>query len=171
MAACDLTAARLRELLNYDPSTGVFTWLVDRPGKSGRKGSIAGTAKGSHGYLSIGVDGKMWLAHRLAWVYMTGDQPPALIDHIDRDKLNCRWANLRASTKVWNAQNAGQPHSDNASGFLGVHAFPRNVKKPWVASIKPEGKKRVHLGYFSTPESAHEAYLAAKRLLHTGNTL
>ena len=171
MASAILTQDRLRELLHYDPDTGVFTWLVNRPCHRGRIGDVAGAKNASHGYLSIGIDGQQWLAHRLAWLYVTGEQPPSLIDHKDRDKTNCRWSNLRPSSKVHNAQNTSQPHRGNSSGFLGVHAYPKNSRKPWVASIKPANAKRVHLGYFKTPEEAHAAYLEAKRRLHAGCTI
>lgn len=93
MAESNLTAARLRELLNYDPSTGLFTWRVSRQG------------------------------------------------------------------------------SGNSSGLLGVSRSKVNDANPWLAQIKPPGCGTKNLGYFSTPEEAHEAYLAAKRLLHDGNTL
>lgn len=171
MATTILTQDRLRELLHYNPDTGKFTWLVDRPCNRGRAWDAAGTMRASHGYLVIGVDGKTWLAHRLAWLYMTGEQPPAVVDHKDRDKTNCRWENLRASSKVHNAQNTSRPHRGNSSGFLGVHAYPKNQRKPWVASIKPANSKRVHLGYFPTAEEAHAAYLEAKRRLHAGCTI
>lgn len=170
MAESNLTAARLRELLNYDPSTGLFTWRVSRQGSGAKPGKLAG-AKGKNGYVYIGVDQRRMLAHRLAVLYVTGSLPAGLVDHIDGVKVNNRWANLRSADKSINGQNMRKPHSGNSSGLLGVSRSKVNDANPWLAQIKPPGCGTKNLGYFSTPEEAHEAYLAAKRLLHDGNTL
>jgi hypothetical protein len=86
----ELTAERLRELLNYDPDTGVFTWRV-RPVHSHRVGDIAGSVRTTRGYRLIGVAGRVYKAHRLAWLYMMGEWPKDQIDHINRDPSDNRF--------------------------------------------------------------------------------
>lgn len=154
-----LTAERLRELLDYDPETGRFTWRVRR-GPVPAGGKAGGRPDGS-GYSQIRVDGRLHLAHRLAWLYMTGDQPPVEVDHRDTDPMNNRWSNLRASTRSGNNQNVRRARRNNSSGYLGVS--PRDGR--WLAQIHANGKKR-WLGLFDTPELAHGAYLKAKAALH-----
>lgn len=163
------TQARLRELLNYDPDAGRFTWKIGRQGTGASIGKIAG-GKGKNGYVYIGVDQRRMLAHRLAFLFMTGEIPE-LVDHIDGDKTNNRWANLRAATKSTNGQNMRRHHAGNISGFLGVSWSNANKSKPWVAQIKPPDGGTRNLGYYETPEEAHQAYLRAKREIHDGCTI
>jgi hypothetical protein len=99
-----LTAERLRELLHYDPDTGVFTWLRVK-GRRVRVGALSGKANGG-GYFQIGVDGRIYYAHRLAWLYVHGEWPVASIDHVNCDRCDNRLANLRPATKAQNAANA-----------------------------------------------------------------
>lgn len=157
----NLTANRLRELLNYDPETGVFTWAITRRGC--RKGSVAG-CKMKHGYITIRLDNALYTAHRLAWLYTNGEWPAEQIDHINRDRADNRISNLRAVTNAENAQN--QKTRANKSGFTGV----RKENSKWVAEIKVNYKP-IRIGLFETPEAAHEAYVAAKRKFHTKSTL
>lgn len=96
MAKADLTPERLRELLEYDPETGKFTWLRNRAFKA-----LGGTHAGylnSNGYLRITVDDVSYAAHRLAWLYVHGRWPDKTIDHINRNKQDNRIANLRDVT-------------------------------------------------------------------------
>ena len=88
-----LTAARLRELLQYDPETGVFTRLV-KTSNGIKVGDVAGTAD-ARGYILIRVDGWLHLAHRLAWLHMTCEWPKGMIDHINGVRDDNRWSNLR----------------------------------------------------------------------------
>lgn len=150
-----LTAARLRELLSYDPDTGVFTWLVNR-GRMAKAGNIAGH-RTKDGYCHMRIDGKDYMAHRLAWLYMTGQWPTSTIDHADVDPGNDRWANLREATIGQNLANRRKPPS-NTSGFKGVtwHSECRC----WMASIKCQ-RRRFYLGLFDDPREAHAAYVAA----------
>lgn len=163
MSKADLTAERLRELLHYDPETGVFTWKT-KPGRRIRLGAQAGSA--AQGYLEIGVCGGRYRAHRLAWLYVYGVWPKHDIDHIDGNRANNAIANLRDVTRAVNIQNMRRPKPGNKSGYLGVAP----CSSRWSAQVHVAGKKR-HLGVFDTPELAHAAYVEAKRRLHEGCTL
>lgn len=170
----ELTAERLRELLHYDPLTGVFTRRQDAMGGHRREQVVfhAGSAVGwlgSNGYCYITVGGrtsKKMLAHRLAWLYMTGEWPPQEIDHLNGQRADNRWANLRDSTRAMNVQNKRHAESRSISGVLGAHWNGRN----WYSRIGASGRT-THLGTFPTPEEAHAAYITAKRKYHEGNTL
>ena len=92
---------------------------------------------------------------------MTGEMPRGDVDHIDGDRANNIWANLRDVSHKANLQNRHGAQKNNKSGFLGVH----KRGKKWAASIAVNGRS-VSLGRYPTPEDAHHAYLGAKRLLH-----
>src|SRR4051812_10516942 len=113
-----LTQERLKELLSYDPLTGVFLWLEDRGGK--RAGDVAGCEK--RVYTLISVDDQIYRAHHLAWLYMTGEWPDPFVDHRDLNKHNNIWTNLREATKSQNQANIGLIKS-NKSGFKGVSRY------------------------------------------------
>ena len=102
-----ITQARLKELLRYDPETGVFTWRAT--GKGRRLNRQAGTVQAT-GYLTITIDWRIHLAHRLAFLYVVGDWPPNEIDHIDGDQSNNRWCNLRPATRSQNMANSISGH-------------------------------------------------------------
>lgn len=159
-----ITAERLRELLSYDPETGAFAWIASRGGRI-QPGRPAGSF-GKHGYMQIEVQRRKYLAHRLAWLYVTGVWPDDEIDHIDTNKANNAFGNLRASGRVANCQNHRVARRDNKSGYLGVS----KKKNRWVSVIHIGGKQ-MHLGYFNSAEEASAAYVAAKRHVHQGNTL
>lgn len=156
----ELTAERLRELLHYDPETGVFTRLVAR--QAYPVGSVAGY-QGTNGYIRVGLDGKSYRAHRLAWLYVYGRWPQDEVDHVDGVRSNNMFANLRECSRSENNQNR-TAYACNAEGLLGVTWH--RASKAWVAQIKVEGRT-THLGRFDTPKQAHAAYLAAKQQLHT----
>jgi hypothetical protein len=159
----DLTQARLRELLTYDPATGIFTRCVGRGGV--RAGSVAGCVweKGANGpYLRISIDGRQYSAHRLAFLWITGEFPPDDVDHIDGDGLNNRLGNLRAATRTQNLANRRR-HKNNTSGFKGVSFHKR--ERRFRAKIQVGGKTQ-NLGSFDTAESAHAAYCAAAEKTH-----
>jgi hypothetical protein len=102
------------------------------------------------------------MAHRLAYLYMTGEWPPAGIDHRDTNRSNNRWNNLRAATQLQNSTNSSI-RIDNTSGYKGVY-WHIGARK-WRAQIVSKGK--IHLlGYFSTPQAAHRAYCEAAIRLH-----
>lgn len=162
----ELTAERLRELLSYDPATGLFM-RHDMRGAS-KKGWMQGSANAS-GHLVMGVAGKTYLGHRLAWLWVHGVWPTHEIDHINGNPADNRLVNLRDVPKSINMQNLKQARSDNkTSGLLGA-----TLHKPsgrWVAQLSVGGKKILHK-HFDTAQQAHDAYLLAKRQHHVGNTL
>lgn len=150
----ELTQERLKELLSYDPLTGVFCW------RGGQKKTVAGAIAGGpdkDGYVLIKVDQKMYKAHRLAWLWMTGVWPSHEIDHVDLDKANNRFGNLREATKSQNMHNT-KCRSDNSTGFKGVQYDPHRNR--FYAKIITAGQK-TWLGYHRTAESASAAYQAA----------
>lgn len=160
-----LTAARLRELLNYDPQSGRFTKRRGNAQRSGDKrpqGSYCGTTD-RKGYVVIKVDGGSYKAHRLAWLHVTGEWPANQIDHRNQVKTDNRWANLREATTAQNKQNQARAYRGNRSGLLGAHFHKRSRK--FASSIRVDGKLK-HLGEFDTAEEAHQAYLRAKAELH-----
>lgn len=144
---------RLREVLDYDPYLGIFIWK-NKTAKNIIIGSIAGGKRPSDGYWRIGIDGERYVSHRLAWLYMTGAQPPEYIDHVDNNRANNRWDNLRATTWTQNLRNM-KMHKDNATGLKGVSYDKRHLK--WYGQIKHDGKKHF-LGYFDCPAAASFAY-------------
>jgi len=154
MTPKNLSQDRLKKLLSYDPQTGLFTRLA-RPGKrSDLVGTIAGSPS-NQGYILINVDNQKYRAHRLAWFYVTGRWPSALLDHRNRLKDDNRWDNLREATKAQNEQSKA-PSSINTSGTKGV-AWSRATKK-WQAYIDHPGIAR-HIGVFESFKDA----VAARR--------
>lgn len=153
------TAERLRELLDYDPKTGVFRWRIRR-GDRYLAGTIAGGPT-CGGYWHIRVDERLSQAHHLAWLYVHGVWPTKHLDHRNGNRTDNRIANLREATAIENGQNTNQPKRNNKSGFLGVTRFQGR----WRATISVNRKVQ-YLGSFDTPEGAHAAYLAAKAELH-----
>lgn len=149
-----LTQARLKGLLAYDPETGVCRWHVKKGRAQGR--DVAGYC-GPDGYWRIQVGGKLWLLHRLAWLYMTGEQPPMIVDHIDRDPANNKWANLRAADKSLNNANS-RVRRNSTSGVKGVIVR----KSRYIAQISINGRC-TYLGMFKTVQEASAAYEAAAK--------
>lgn len=156
-----LTQARLRELLEYDVETGVFTWKVRRGGKA-IAGAVAGRID-THGHRQITIDRKLYLAHRLAWLYVHGYWPTVQIDHRDTVKDNNALSNLRLATHAEQMRNRG-PVSTNTSGFKGVSWDKRRSK--WRAQIWQNGRSRT-IGHYATTEEAAAAY-AAEAYEHHG---
>lgn len=154
-----ITAARLRELVHYSPDTGVLTWIVSY-GRA-RSGAAAGCRDPS-GYWRVQIDGHIYLGHRLAWLYMTGEWPPHNIDHINGDPSDNRLVNLRPATQAENCRNT-RLRSNNTSGFKGVY-FAKYSQR-WAAAIRVDGHLR-YLGSFETAEEAHAAYCGAATQFH-----
>lgn len=156
-----LTAKRLREVLHYDPDTGVFRWRVTLSQRN-PAGRIAGCLHKRLGCLYIGVDGVSHKAHRLAWLYMVGRWPEKGIDHIDGDHANNRFANLREATQAENTQNLHAAHRDSSTGLLGVQRRPCGT---YFGALCVKGR-RFQTEPFPTPEQAHAAYLDLKAKHH-----
>ncbi len=137
----DLTQAKLKELLHYNPDTGIFTWLNGRGNgtlKEDKAGSIC------NNYIEIGVNKISYYAHRLAWLYMEGYFPENEIDHINRIKDDNRWCNLRHVSSTCNKRNRDK-QSNNTSGVSGVTFHKHN--NLWQAQIKVNNKN-IYIGAF-----------------------
>ncbi|TDR82188.1 HNH endonuclease signature motif containing protein [Paludibacterium purpuratum] len=161
-----LTADQLKQIVSYDKKTGVFTWLT-RMGPR-HPGEVAGT-KCRRGYLSICIHRKIYKAHRLAWLYVYGVWPSGQVDHIDNNKSNNAIANLRDVDQALNQRNRRIAKNDSETGVLGVSRWP-DGRPGFKAQITVDGRCR-YIGTFETMESAHEAYLLAKKNLHKGACL
>jgi len=146
---------RASSLLCYEASTGEFRWRVSRGNL--RSGAIAGTLD-SYGYVQIKIDGVLILAHRLAWLLTVGDPPPFL-DHINGDRSDNRFANLRPATRRQNAGNR-KPNRGTKTGLKGVRKV---AGCSTFRAVIGGSKDRQHLGTFPTAEEAHAAYVAAAR--------
>lgn len=155
-----LNQNRLKEVLQYEPSTGVFTYLIDRGAM--KAGAVAGTTNG-HGYRQIVIDKSFYRACRLAFLYMTGAFPFGQVDHINRNRADDRWCNLRAVTPAENQQNCLPLRKNNKSGFKGVSWCTKRAR--WQAHIQANGSQK-NLGVFKTVEEAVAAYRAAEKVLH-----
>ena len=136
-----LTQARLKELLSYNPETGVFVWIKSRG--NAKAMSEAGAIGKPHNYRRIKIDQKSYRAHRLAFLYMDGVMPE-FVDHINHDKTNNNWSNLRCVTHKENMQNL-KKYKNNKSGLTGV-GWDEQLRK-WRANISLGGKL-IHLGRF-----------------------
>lgn len=143
----------LRDLLAYDPATGVFTWRVSTSNRV-KIGDIA-ECRDRAGYVVIRIDGVLYRAHRLAWLYHYGIEPTVFIDHIDMDKSNNRIANLRLATKSQNQANT-KARKDNALGVKGVYFDVKRNK--YQVKIR-----RQHIGRFESLADAIAAYVVAAK--------
>lgn len=161
-----VTQAAAKELLDYNLETGVFTWKV-----KARKGPVAAGDVAGYtdldGYIKIGIDGRYYNAHRLAFLYVTGQWPTGSVDHLDGNRRNNAWSNLRDVSQVVNMQNQRKAHADSKSGVMGAS---RTRTGRWKACITVD-KQFFYLGLFDTAEQAGAAYMEAKRRLHPGCTI
>ena len=137
-----LTQDRLKEVLHYNPDTGIFTW-IEKVSNKINVGDIAGSNHSS-GYFSIMIDCKNYMSHRLAFLYMDGSFPTHDVDHRYGEKKDNRWEKIRRFTRQQNSRNQ-KLRNDNKSGATGVFWYARKSK--WVASIRVDGASK-HLGYF-----------------------
>ena len=156
--------SRLKQLLSYDAKTGEFRRIAKVKGVV--VGSVAGCLM-KHGYVSIGIDGEEYTAHRLAWLYVHGVWPSGYIDHINGRRCDNRIANLRDVSQSVNMQNVYAAKSNSKTGLRGVSWHAQ--RKKYTARIKVGGRY-LSLGLHQTPEAAHTAYMDAKRRLHEGCT-
>ena len=142
----------MHELLEYFPESGFWVWRINH-GTKIKAGQPAGH-KDKRGYVWIGINGRLYLAHRLAHFYQTGEWPPNLIDHRDRDKSNNRWNNIRPATVQQNLANCGKQKS-NTSGFKNVYFRGEKRRRPWAVQIRCG--KLIYYGCFATIEEADAA--------------
>jgi hypothetical protein len=159
-----LTQERLKELLHYDPETGIFTWLV-RPCNSIQIGNRAGRSD-RKGYIRIVYKNKPYLAHWLAWFFVYNKWPNNEIDHINGDPSDNRISNLRDVTRKQNMENK-KIYKNNKSGYPGVSWHSRDEK--WQARIGHYGKRK-SLGTFDNLEDAIAARIQAENKTYTHNS-
>ena len=154
------TQERLKELLEYNPQTGIFTRKITS--SNAKKGSIAG-GMNSSGYNVISIDSKHYRAHRLAWMYVYGEDPSSfIVDHINRDQLDNRINNLRLVSPLQSSANTGK-HSDRISNLpKGVY---QQKSGNYQAQIHCRGKRH-YLGTFASIEEAAKAYQRKADELH-----
>lgn len=166
----DLTVQRVREALIYCPETGVFKRKLRTAQRhqAGDRADFPISGGNAKGYSRVSLDGKRYLAHRVAWLYVHGQWPSQFIDHINGEKSDNRLINLRDVNRIINSQNIRRARKDNSHGNLGISWHKQNKK--WCARIGLQGKTK-RVGSFSTVEQASEAYLNAKRKLHKGCTI
>jgi hypothetical protein len=177
MARSELpTPEFLRQILDYNPDTGSFTWKERTPEMftcargqgwacnawNAKNAGKPASSTHTNGYYQIGINGRSFLAHRVAWAYMTGRWPSRMIDHEDTDRMNNSWSNLREATNSQNKANA-PCHADSASGVKGVMWFKQTNR--WHVQIQANGKKH-HIGFFTDIEAAKQAYNDAATRLH-----
>lgn len=149
----------LKSLLDYTSDTGIFIWRIT-PSNCICTGDIAGNHSKQSGYIQIQFDNKIYPAHRLAWKYHYGIDPIYFIDHINGDRNDNRISNLREATNIENLRNS-KKYSTNTSGFKGV-SYHKGYGK-WQARATMNGK-RIHLGWFDTPEEASVPYINFTKL-------
>lgn len=166
-----ISAERVREILRYDIDTGVFRWAENRGRKENgwvkvHEGDVCGHRSRTRGYIQIRVDFKKYYAHRLAWLFVYGEFPPGVIDHINGDTSDNRIANLRCVTQ--------QENIKNMHVFRNKHGYPGVVfhkkSQTYHATIKVN-KCPISLGYFKTAEDAGMAYMEAKEKRDSGRAL
>ncbi len=165
-SASTLTAERLREIVNYDPDTGIFTWKIPRGyrGSRGKPGDRAGHFNHVLGYRAIGIDGKTYYEHRLAILYLTGEWPKSVVDHKGNGSgFDNRSDNLRSASRSQNRANTTYKKKDTTSYLRGV-SWHQGARK-WQAHIQSNGVN-MYLGLFLTEEEAHTAYCEAAKLIH-----
>lgn len=163
MAVDIISAQKLRELLNYDPETGIFTWRIVASTRA-KIDDIAGCIS-TTGYRLIGIDRVLYRAHRLAWLYVYGEWPLKIIDHINGVRTDNRIENLRDVSSQANSHNRHELNITNTSGVAGVIRNKRTKK--WTAYIVVNNKRH-HIGYFDTLDAAAEARAESKQRLHIG---
>lgn len=156
-----LTQERLKELISYDPVDGTFCWKVTRSNRA-VAGKVAGKCKDSKGYSVIRVDKRLYRAHRLAYLYITGEWPESDVDHKNNNRADNRWENLRASTRSQNIANKATPAS-NKSGVKGVCWNVAHQR--WLVTLRVEGRHK-YIGEFRCKKTAVRAVREARQRFH-----
>lgn len=151
----------MREMLHYDPETGIFIWRKHPYKGRAAVGDRAGSPNPVTGYRFIGIDGEVYAEHQMAWLYFHGTVPESILDHVNGEPADNRIANLRYATASQNNANRRR-HKSNKSGFKGVSASGFGG---FMAQAKKD-KKQYYFGTFKTAEEAHAAYVAGVAALH-----
>jgi hypothetical protein len=149
----------LRKILFYGISTGYFFWLIDKSGTA-MAGSRAGTLNPRTGYWEIKIDGNVYMASNLAWLWVVGEWPPIEVDHKNRHPSEDRWDNLRLATHSQQMMNR-KLHSNNTHGVKGVYRSGNR----WEARISVENKN-IQIGSYKTFEEAVAARRTAEIKYH-----
>lgn len=150
--------ARLRELMDYDPATGVLSWK-QHPNRTDLNGRVCGAAR-KGGYLACSVDGYKFAVHRLIYKWMTGEEA-VIMDHINGKPADNRWHNIRSVTPQENNLNQ-RLMANNKSGSCGV--FYHEKQNRYHATVRID-KRSIHLGSFESEDEAKAARKAANKLL------
>jgi HNH endonuclease/AP2 domain len=154
-----ITQQELKKHVSYNSETGIFTWKIHT--WKNKIGRVAGSLNG-HGYVLICIKQKSYSAHRLAFLYMTGQDPKNNVDHINLIKNDNRWINIRNATYAENRLNTGM-RSTNTSGYRG--AYKNNITGNYQARAYMNGKS-MSLGTYKTAKEANEAYENYAKLIH-----
>jgi hypothetical protein len=150
-----ITQERLKEVLHYDPNTGLFRWRYSRHGA--KINQVAGTST-SRGYVNIRIDGTVYGGHRLAWLYTHGYFPESDISFKNKDRSDVRINNLVVISRLCGMRRIGNSKR-NTSGVRGVSG---TVKRGWVVKIRANGKEN-YLGKFKCFAEAVCCRLAAEQ--------
>lgn len=154
-----MTQKELKQLVSYDKSTGIFTWIKSNKYTKYNEGKEVGGIDKSTGYKTAFINGKKYRQHRLAWLYVYGEMPKQLIDHINHDRADNRICNLREVNRSENSRNQ-KIAKNNTSGIMGVYYLKKT--KRWYAQIRIYGKLN-HLGYFKNKVDAIKARKDAEK--------
>lgn len=156
----EITQKYLKSVLYYDPETGIFTWIKSSSNRI-QNGDMAGSFS-KRGYTVIRISKKIYTAHRLAFLFMTGKFPIDEVDHINRIKTDNKWVNLRECNRTQNSANHGK-FKNNKSGYKGVYWHKTNKK--WSSEIYTNGNK-IHLGFYTDIKEAAKTYNEAANKYH-----
>lgn len=151
-ANTSISLQEVKELLDYNPLTGLLFWKIS-PNKKIKVGSLAGGVKKQTGYFQVRLKGVLYPSHRIIWLLFYGSWPTKQIDHINRDKKDNRIENLRECSQQENSRNVKT--KGGVSRYKGVHWDSK--KKIWSAGAKMN-YKTIYLGYFKDEEDAAKAY-------------
>jgi hypothetical protein len=151
MAKHTLTQEELKQKLYYNPKLGIFYWV--QPSGPSSEGDEAGCLM-ANGYIGIKINGILFQAHRLAWLYKTGEMPENNIDHINNIRNDNRFVNLRDATQSQNCMNHGVT-ANNSSGYKGVSFHKKSGKWQVACRVKT---KHYYLGIYDTPQIASKVY-------------
>ena len=165
MATELITQERLKSLLAYDPDTGHLSNLVRRNTRAA-PGAHAGSLT-TDGYIAIAIEGKKYQAHRLIWLYMTGAWPDEEIDHINRNRADNKWCNLRQASRLENSWNTNG-HSKSKSGLKGVAYVARSGR--WQVQMRVRGQTH-YIGIYDSVETAAAARADAERRLYASSDI